>query len=685
MKSDVLERVQALAMNLWWSWNHDAQRLFASLHPGLWEATNHNPIKTLRMLAPERAAAISGDRGFADELARVEAYLQEYLDTKTWFERTHRRGKTLVAYFCAEFAIHESLPQYSGGLGVLAGDHVKSASDLGLPFVAIGLLYRNGFYTHDFAADGSTTVIYPDIDFADCPITDTGKIIAVPMDGGTIKAKVWRQQVGRVPIYLLDTDIAGNSAKDRALTRHLYGGDREYRIRQEVLLGVGGVLALDALKLKPTVYHLNEGHAAFCALERLRRTKNRKLVQKTTVFTTHTPVPAGNDRFSPKLALKYIGHYAKALGLSSQELLALGREDESNAQEEFCMTVLALKLAAHRNGVAALHGETSRKMWMKVFNATSPKQVPITSITNGVHSQTWMPEEIELLYERNLKPKWLGAGPRQDWWKNAHKIPDAELWRMQQTLRSNLVCFARERLMQHLTRRHAPLEERIAARTVLSPHALTIGFARRFATYKRGNLIFRDPKRLAAILNNAKQPVQLVFAGKAHPQDAGGQEVAQSIFNFARRGEFRQRVVLLPDYDMHLGRMLTSGVDVWLNNPLRPQEASGTSGMKPPLHGALNCSILDGWWPEGFIRGKTGWQIGGKEFKSRAQQDRYDAESIYDVLENQIIPLFYQRDKDGVPRRWVSMMKHSLATIPAEFNTHRMVGQYTEKFYLAAQ
>jgi glycogen phosphorylase len=323
-------------------------------------------------------------------------------------------------------------------------------------------------------------------------------------------------------------------------------------------------------------------------------------------------------------------------------------------------------------------------MWTRVFNTADAEQVPITSITNGVHSQTWMPEEMASLYDRHLKPKWLGAGPKQDWWKNAARIPDAELWQLQQTLRSRLVCFARERLMQHLTRRHAALDERIAARTVLSPHALTLGFARRFATYKRGNLIFRDPRRLSRILNDAKRPVQLIFAGKAHPQDAGGQEIAQQIFNFARRPEFRQRVVLLPDYDMHLGRSLTSGVDVWLNNPLRPQEASGTSGMKPPLHGALNCSILDGWWPEAFKERKNGWQIGGQEFKSREKQDRYDADSLYDVLENEIVPLFYTRDANGLPKRWVAMMKNSLATVPATFNTHRMVGEYAEKFYLPA-
>ena len=689
----VLARARQLAFNLWWCWSHDAQRLFASMDPPLWEATHHNPIATLNLLADERREALLKDERFAAHLDRVERALQNYLKISTWFEREHRKDKNaVIAYFCAEFAVHESLPQYSGGLGVLAGDHVKSASDLGVPLVGAGLLYRNGFYTQEFAADGSTRIIYPRIDFNQCPITDTGKTIDVPMGKRKIKAKIWRQQVGRVPLYLLDTDVAPNKAVDRALTRHLYGGDREYRIRQEVLLGIGGVIALDAIGVKPTVYHLNEGHAAFCALERLRRLASKgtsldrakEKVRHTTVFTTHTPVPAGNDRFDPRLALKYIGHYADALGIGKSELLALGREDEANAKEEFCMTVIALKLADHRNGVAELHGDTSRHMWTRVFNTTDPHEVPIGHITNGVHSQTWLPEEIVPLYEKYLKPRWLGAGPDQAWWKNAERIPDAELWRMQQTLRSKLVCFARDRLIDQLTRRHADVEERIAARTILSPHALTIGFARRFATYKRGTLIFTDRKRLLRILNDPKRPLQILFAGKAHPADLGGQEFAQAIFQHARRPEFRKHVALLADYDMQLGRALTSGVDVWLNNPLRPQEASGTSGMKPPLHGGLNCSILDGWWPEAWNQ-NNGWAIdAGKSFKSRAQQDRYDADALYDVLETQVIPTFYDRDTAGLPRRWIAMMKNSIATVCSQFNTHRMVGEYTERYYLPA-
>jgi glycogen phosphorylase len=444
--------------------------------------------------------------------------------------------------------------------------------------------------------------------------------------------------------------------------------------------------------LNPTVFHLNEGHAAFCALERLRQLiasgesfeGARKRVRQTTVFTTHTPVPAGNDRFAPKLALKYIGRYAKPLGVSEQELLAAGRERPHDRDEEFCMTVLALRLAEHCNGVAALHGDTSRKMWTSVYNAADPASVPIGSITNGVHTQTWLAEEITPLYDRYIRPKWLGAGPQQEWWKNAGKIPDAELWAARNVLRTKLVNFVRERLMDQLTKEHKPLEARIAARVVLDENALTIGFARRFATYKRAPLIFHNRKRLARILGDVNRPVQLVFAGKAHPQDFGGQGFAQEIFRYAESNDFRGRVVLLENYDMQLGRVLTAGADVWLNNPLRPQEASGTSGMKPPLHGGLNCSILDGWWPEAFNK-INGWSIGdGREFKSRAKQDRYDADSIYDLLENEIVPQFYARDRSGLPRRWIARMKNSIATVGAQFNTHRMVGEYFEKYYLPA-
>lgn len=683
----VFARVRALAMNLQWSWNDDAQRLFAAIDPKLWDATHHNPIATLHMLSSERRDAVAKDARFLEHLSRCEASLRNYLATRTWFGRTQHskhRG-ALVAYFCAEFAVHESLPQYSGGLGVLAGDHIKSASDLGIPLVGIGLLYRSGYYTQQLNPDGSTRVIYPQIDFDSVPIEFTGKTVDVPMAGRKVRAKIWKQTVGRVAIYLLDTDTAPNKPADRALTRHLYGGDREYRIQQEILLGIGGVMALDALGLKPTVYHLNEGHAAFCALERLRRLRASgmnfdraaDIVRGSTVFTTHTPVPAGHDRFDLKLVRKYFPQMKSI----SPDWLELGRE--SHDAKEVVMTVVALNLAQHCNGVARLHGEVSREMWKHLFGLRDPKRVPIGSITNGVHSETWLAPEIRPLYDKYLKPKWLGAGPRDNWWKKSKRIPAAELWAARNMLRARMIRFLRGRLVEQIVRRNGSVDEIAQANVTFDEKALTIGFARRFATYKRAPLIFRDAARLARILENPTRPVQIVFAGKAHPADTGGQKFAQEIFEHAHEARFRGRVVILEDYDMELGRMLTSGCDVWLNNPLRPQEASGTSGMKPPLHGGINCSILDGWWPEAF-NGKNGWAINGRQFKKQPQQDRHDAEEIYKLLERQIVPAFYTRDKANLPRKWIAMMTESMRSVCGQFNTNRMVGEYWEKYYSAA-
>lgn len=690
----VATRLDALARNLWWSWHPDAQNLFASLDPLLFRATNSNPIRTLRLLSPERQELLETDTVLLAHLQRVEREFKHYMTARTWFARAHKSQarKPLIAYFCAEFAVHESLPQYSGGLGVLAGDHVKSASDLGIPLVGIGLLYRCGYYTQQFNSDGSTRVIYPQIDFAECPIHDTGKIITVPMGAGTIKAKIWRQDVGRVSLYLLDCDIPQNGKSDRDLTRHLYGGDREYRIRQEMLLGVGGLIALDAMGLKPTVYHMNEGHAAFAAMELLAQQMKSGLKRDTAIervrapncFTTHTPVPAGNDRFAPKLALKYIGRYAKPLGMSRDQLLGLGREDVSNKSEEFCMTVLALKLSRQCNGVAALHGEVSRGMWTKVYGATRASDVPIGHVTNGIHSETWLAPEARAVYEAKLSPRWVGAGPEHDPWKNLSRVSDEQLWSMRDLLREKLVHFVRQRLVEQNLRRHESTSARAIAMTVFDPDVLTIGFARRFATYKRAPLIFRDAKRLARILGNDNRPVQLVFAGKAHPKDLGGQAFAQEIYRHAHEHNFAGRVVILEDYDMNVGRALTSGCDVWLNNPLRPQEASGTSGMKPPLHGGLNCSILDGWWPEAF-NGRNGWAIGdGREFADQKKQDAYDASCIYDLLEKKIVPAFYDRDRNGLPKKWIAMMRESMKTVCRQFSTHRMLGDYVKKYYLPA-
>lgn len=686
-------RLHTLAQNLWWSWNSDAQRLFASLDPRQFAATHQNPVLTLQRLTPERLGDLAADADFLARLAAVEKHLADYLKTRPWYDRAAKGGdrKMLVAYFCSEFAVHECMNQYAGGLGVLAGDHIKSVSDLGIPLVGVGLLYRSGYYQHSFRPDGSTRVFYPSFDYGQLPLIDTGLTVDVPLARRTVRCRIWEQRVGRARIILLDSDVKQNKPADRRITDQLYGGEPDHRIEQQVLLGVGGCLALDRLGLKPTVYHLNEGHAAFAGLERLRRLRKAGVpiedaiaeIRTSTVFTTHTPVPAGHDRYSPQQIMKHLAPVYEQMRIDREAFLSLGRENTADKKEWVCMTVLALKLADHCNGVAALHGDTSRRMWANLYQVQH-EHVPIGHVTNGVHSQTWLAPEIEPLYKKYLKPKWNGAAPTDDCWAGADRIPADELWAARNMLRAKLVNFIRQRLAEQIAQRGGPVDDLIAAHETFDENTLTIGFARRFATYKRAPLIFSDAKRLSAILNSDKRPVQIVFAGKAHPRDLGGQAFAQQIYQIARRNGFRGRVVVLENYDMLIGRVLTGGSDVWLNNPVRPQEASGTSGMKPPLHGGLNCSILDGWWPEAFNK-KNGWAIGdGRQLADAKKQDRYDAACIYDLIEGEIAPLFYRRDRAGIPAGWVAMMRESMKTVGRQFSTHRMLGEYVEKYYLPA-
>ncbi len=682
---DVFSRLDTLARNLWWSWNPDAQRLFAAVDPPLWEATRRSPLHMLMMLSPARRETIGGDASFHTLLTDVEQQLAAYLKARTWFDRTAkgRQKRAQIAYFCAEFALHESLPMYAGGLGVLAGDHLKSASDLGIPLCAVGLLYRNGYYRQELLIDGQTRAVYPRHDFALLPITDTGQFVDVPIAKRTVRARIWQATVGRVPLYLLDTDVPTNKAADRAITERLYGGNQDTRIMQEIVLGVGGVRALEVLGRDINVFHLNEGHAAFCALERLRAQRASGMaheravrrVRETTVFTTHTPVPAGHDRFPPAMMAKYLGPALSVLGSRPDEWIAYGREHPRDRREPFCMTVAALRLSERCNGVSKLHGQVSREMWTRVYETRHAADVPIGSITNGIHSETWLAPEIRPLYNKYLKPKWVGAGPDDDWWKNADRIPPAELWKARRLLRRKLVEFIRARLRDQIARRCEPLDALVEALEAFDEDTLTIGFARRFATYKRAPLIFNNAKRLAAIVNDAKRPVQLVFAGKAHPADRDGQSFAQQVYQFSRKAGFRGRVALIEDYDMHVGRMLTGGCDVWLNNPLRPQEASGTSGMKPPLHGGINCSILDGWWPEAY-NGRNGWAITEYAGRSRPAQDRLEADAVYTLIEKEIVPLFYARGRDGVPPGWVKRAAASMKTVCRAFSTHRMLAEY---------
>jgi starch phosphorylase len=688
---DLLKSLGFTALNLAWAWNHDLQRVFAMLDPNLWEATNHSPLEVLRRVHPARLEACNSDPGFQRLLDVANKSTCDYFERRTWFERKFgkKHKKLRIAYFCSEFAIHESMQQYSGGLGVLAGDHVKSSSDLGVPLVGVGLLYRHGYYVQELRADGTTRVLYPEYDFADMPVMDTGMEIECPLGKKLVRVKIWGLAVGRVPLYLLDADLPGEPKAHRQLTEGLYKGEPDLRLRQQVLLGVGGMLALKAVKATPTVVHLNEGHAAFANVERLRalRAKGRKLekalaaVRESSVFTTHTPVPAGHDRYAPKDVARHMSSHLSALGMTTQEFANLARERPGDKHEPFCMTVLGLRTSARVNGVAKLHGEVSRKMWAGAYGVETAA-VPIGAITNGVHVRTWLAPEAEALYVKHLGKKWDRFGPDDDVWAKLTSVTYEELWALRNTLRAKLVHFVRERLARQARRRGEDAASVADCYSMFDEDALTLGFARRFATYKRAPLIFKEAERLAQLMGDPERPVQLVFAGKAHPRDTGGQDMARAVHEQAHAAGFHGRVALIEEYDMHVGRIVTSGADVWLNNPIRPNEASGTSGMKPPLHGGLNASILDGWWPEGFD-GENGWAIGdGTELPDQAAQDALDAGALVTLLERELVPLFYERNDAGLPTKWLAKARRSLVTIPGTFNTHRMVGEYVRKAYL---
>ena len=694
---ELVPRLADLATNLRWTWHAAARDLFVRLDPVLWEASGHTPLAVLHGVTEARLRALAGDAEFLAALEAAEAELRAYLEAETWFQRQHGSEEGFeVVYLCSEFALHESMPQYAGGLGVLAGDHLKSASDLGVPLSAVGLLYRHGYYRQEFLPDGSTRVLYPDADFGSWPLQDTGVRFSCPVGGREVQVRVWRLEVGRVDLYLLDTDLEENAPEDRALTEGLYKGEPGDRLRQQVLLGTGAVRALDALGRRPTVWHLNEGHAAFASLERLARLREEGLgeeealeaIRQSTVFTTHTPVEAGHDRYEAGEAAAALGPLLERLGWDRNRLQAFARETDAPG-DPVCMTVLALRTAGRANGVAALHGEVSRRMWQHLYGAASPEEVPIGHVTNGVHRRTWMDPLMAPFLDRHFAPGWEAEVPVPRWELRGETDPGPELWALRAQLRARLVHFARRRLVEQARRQGESREQIARLWKALDPGALTLGFARRFATYKRAPLIFHDPDRLAALLSAPGRPVQILFAGKAHPRDEKGQEFARRIHQMARRPEFRGRVVILEEYDMHVGRMLTSGCDVWLNTPRRPFEASGTSGMKPPLHGGLNCSIADGWWPEGFD-GRNGWMIGdpGEEpdldEAGAAARDAADAEALYRVLEEEVVPLFYERDEEGLPRGWIERMLDSLLTIPPRFSTHRMVGEYLDGYYLPA-
>ena len=692
---DLVSRLLALAEDLGWSWRELAQRPYAMLDPVAWEASNHAPIETVLRTSHARIEAAAADPIFLEVLEEAERLLAAARRDAKWFPSNHRgRDRRLkVGYYCSEFAIHESMQQYSGGLGVLAGDHVKSAEQLGVPLVGVGLLYRHGYYRQQFEADGRQRVLYPHYDFDRYPIEETGVSVACPIGRRTVVARIMRLSLGENSLLLLDADLPENRAADRLLTEGLYKGEPDLRMRQQVLLGVGGAMALESMDEPVTVHHLNEGHAAFAALERVARIVENggdlagamEKVRSSTVFTTHTPVPAGHDRYQPRAAAAAMSTILKRAGLTPRAFADLGRERPGDHDEPLCMTILALRLSAHVNGVAGLHGEVSREMWQGVYpEATKVDDVPIGSITNGVHPGTWMDPAAEAFWRRTIRLRPEIARPIEKAWSKATSVDPAAAWELRNQMRSKLVTFIRERARRQVVERGGSPERTLAAGQVLREDALTIGFARRFATYKRAPLIFRDRKRLARILNHPEMPVQLVFAGKAHPRDEGGQAYARTIFRMSQRPEFRGKVVLLQEYDMRIGRELTSGCDVWLNNPIRPHEASGTSGMKPPMHLGINCSILDGWWPEGFD-GRNGFAIVGEPKRSGdAARDAADATALYEILEDHLVPEFYDRNRGGVPKRWMRRALRSAATIPPAFSTHRMVADYVEQAYLPA-
>ena len=695
----VHQRLAAIARNLWWSWDEDSTNLFRDLDPVLWRACDHNPIALLQRTPIDQLEVRASQLALHGRINHAYRRLQEYLRSKhTW---GGRHASVLcaapVAYFSAEFGLHESIPIYSGGLGILAGDHLKSASDLGIPLVGIGLYYDQGYFRQRLDRDGWQQEEYLDVDHRTLPIAPAlhdGVPVTVEIQTrtGPIVARVWRIEVGRNSLLLLDSNVDGNSPEDRQLTSRLYGGDQRIRIRQELLLGIGGVRALAALGISPGVVHLNEGHSAFATLELVRRRMEvegigaeeaQRRVASQVVFTTPTPVPAGHDRFAAHLVEEHLGPARDALGMSEQDFLGLGRVDPYNQGEEFCMTVLALKLCHRANAVSSLHGRVSRAMWKPLYPALREELVPIGHITNGVHVNTWLAPQIRAVYDRHLGANWEERSS-DTLWEAIERVDDGELWEAHQTLKSRLIDEVRRRAVQQAERRAESPSAVAQWRRVLSPDALTIGFARRFATYKRANLLLQDLEALSALLNNPRMPVQLVFAGKAHPLDVPGKAMLQQVAHLTRDPRFLGKVVFVEDYDIDLGRHLVQGVDVWLNNPRRPLEACGTSGQKVVLNGALNLSVLDGWWAEAYD-GSNGFAIGrGDTHSSLDVHDMRDAESLATTLRSQVIPLYYDRDRDGLPREWIGRMKRAIRTLGWRFSADRMVMDYVLKSYIPA-
>lgn len=699
--NELYDKCMALASNLWWSWTPEVERLFRNLDPLRWRELDHNPIALLSEFTSSRLYERANEMVLFSRINQAYRRLKEYMGNHQTWGSTHAGvlGAKPVAYFSAEFGIHESLPIYSGGLGVLSGDHVKSASNLGVPLVAVGLFYAQGYFRQKLDRDGFQHEQYDDTHIEHLPIkpaTDQeGDPILIDIETrtGHIKIKVWKVQVGRVPLYLLDSNVDGNGPEDRQLTSRLYSGGERTRIRQELVLGIGGVKALHAIGVCPGVFHLNEGHSGFGPLEVIRcRMSDDGLafadavreVAMQTAFTTHTPVPAGHDRFAPQLVEEHLGPLRDQLGISYDEFMGLGRIDPQDPSELFCMTVIGLKLSRTANAVSQLHGNVSRRMWASLWPWRIEEEIPIGHITNGVHSQTWLANQMRTLYNKHFPTDWTNRLGEPSVWNGILNVDPGELWETHNTLKARMISFIRRRLEEQSSRRDEDTAAIDFARSVLDPEVLTIGFARRFATYKRANLIFSDMERIKSLMNDPHRPIQIVFAGKAHPKDQPGKDYIRAIASLRNDPELKTRVVFVEDYDVNLCRHLVQGVDVWLNNPRRPLEASGTSGQKVVLNGGLNLSILDGWWAEAFD-GKNGFAIGnGTHHVSDEVSDERDAESLYQVLENEVAPMFYHRDIDGLPREWIRRMMHSINTLAWRFSSDRMVMDYAHHVYLPA-
>ena len=691
-----LKPLEEIARNLWLSWNFDAVELFIRLDYDVWLHSQQSPVRTLGMVSQERLAEIAKDDSYLAALKEIYNRFLQYKKGNTWYRGSK---KEVVAYFSMEYGMDVSLPIYSGGLGILSGDHMKTSSDMGLPLVGVGLLYRQGYFKQYLNADGFQQESYPENDWYNMPVelkTDKAGVpikISVEMAGRMVTAQIWEVRVGRSSLYLLDTNIPENAQDLRNITAALYGGDKETRIQQEILLGIGGIRALRALGINPAATHMNEGHSAFLGLERIRELmvdkqfnfdEAREAVWPTNIFTTHTPVPAGNERFDISLMEKYFNKWPQILDISWKDFLSLGRERPYDDHESYCMTVLALKLAAYANGVSQLHGKVSRDMWKALWPGLPLDEIPISHVTNGVHPRTWVSNNMSELLIRYFGPHFDEEPTDLAIWNRMDRISDEELWRTHERRRERLVVFARERIRQNLKRNGAVERVLAQAEDALSPYTLTIAFARRFATYKRGNLLLRDPERLIKLLKDTDRPVQLIFAGKAHPMDMPGKELIRSIVHFAEQNEVENRIVFLENYDMAMAHYLVAGADLWLNTPRRPLEASGTSGMKAAVNGVLNCSILDGWWDEAY-NPEVGWAIGrGEEYEDTNLQDEIESKALYDLLEREIIPLFYQRGRDGLPREWIKRMKSSMREIGQSMSSHRMLMDYSNKFYFPA-